>query len=110
MYKSASGSIEHLNIFPVSNINTTLKYLREKNFWVYGFDSKGKEDFKKVKWQGNNVLLFGSEGYGISKHTLNYTDYLVKINISKNVESLNISNSAAIAFHFIVNSKIKSFD
>ena len=110
MYKSASGSIEHLNIFPVSNINTTLKYLREKNFWVYGFDSKGKEDFKKVKWQGNNVLLFGSEGYGISKHTLNYTDYLVKINISKNVESLNISNSAAIAFHFIANSKIKSFD
>ena len=41
MYKSASGSMEHLNIIQVSNINSTLKNLREKNFWVYGFDSKG---------------------------------------------------------------------
>ena len=40
MYKSASGCIEYINIFEVSNINTTLKFLREKNFWVYGFDSK----------------------------------------------------------------------
>ena len=105
MYKSASGSMEHVNIFKVSNINTTLKYLREKNFWVYGFDSKGKEDFTDVKWEGNNILLFGSEGYGISKHTLNYTDYLVKITINNKVESLNISNSASIVFHYI--NKIK---
>ena len=34
MYKSASGCMEHLNIFEVSNINTTLKFLRDKNFWV----------------------------------------------------------------------------
>ena len=101
MYKSASGSMEHVNIFKVSNINTTLKYLREKNFWVYGFDSKGKEDFTDVKWEGNNILLFGSEGYGITKHTLNYTDYLVKITINNRVESLNISNSASIVFHYI---------
>ena len=105
MYKSASGSMEHVNIFKVSNINTTLKYLREKNFWVYGFDSKGKEDFTDVKWEGNNILLFGSEGYGISKHTLNYTDYLVKITINNKIESLNISNSASIVFHYI--NKIK---
>ena len=101
MYKSASGSMEYVNIFKVSNINTTLKYLREKNFWVYGFDSKGKEDFTDLKWEGNNILLFGSEGYGITKHTLNYTDYLVKITINNRVESLNISNSASIVFHYI---------
>ena len=101
MYKSASGAIEHLNIFPVSNINSTLKYLREKNFWVYGFDSSGKKSFTEIEWKGNNILLFGSEGYGISKHTLNYTDYLVKININKKIESLNISNSCAIVFHHL---------
>ena len=105
MYKSASGCMEHINIFKVSNINTTLKYLREKNFWVYGFDSNAKQDFTDLKWEGNNILLFGSEGYGISKHTLNYTDYLVKITINKKIESLNISNSASIVFHYI--SKIK---
>ena len=101
MYKSASGAIEHLNIFPVSNINSTLKYLREKNFWVYGFDSSGKKSFTEIEWKGNNILLFGSEGYGISKHTLNYTDYLVKTNINKKIESLNISNSCAIVFHHL---------
>ncbi len=101
MYKSASGSIEHLNIFQVSNINTTLKFLREKNFWIYGFTANADKDFTKVDWKGNNVLLFGSEGYGIKHHTEKYTDFSVKININKNIESLNISNSAAIVFHYI---------
>ena len=71
MYKSASGCIEHLNIFEVSNINTTLKYLRDKNFWVYGFDAKSDKDFTDIKWEGNNILLFGSEGSGIKQHTKN---------------------------------------
>ena len=101
MYKSASGCMEHLNIFQVSNINSTLKNLREKNFWVYGFDSKGSKDFTEIKWEGNSVLLFGSEGFGFKEHIIKYTDFLVKININKEVESLNISNSAAIAFHYI---------
>ena len=101
MYKSASGSIEHLNIFTVSNINTTLKYLKDSNFWVYGFDSKSNQDFTKIEWKGNIVLLFGSEGYGIKKHTEKYTDFLVKIKINDKIESLNVSNSAAIVFHYI---------
>ena len=101
LYKSASGCVENLNIFQVSNINTTLKYLRDKNFWVYGFASNSDKDFTQIKWTGNNILLFGSEGYGLKKHTEKYTDFSVKININKNVESLNISNSAAIVFHYI---------
>ena len=101
MYKSASGCIEHLNIFEVSNINSTLKSLRENNFWVYGFDSKVKKNFTEIKWKGNNVLLFGSEGYGMRQHTKKYADFLVRIDINKNVESLNVSNSAAIVFHHL---------
>jgi len=109
MYKSASGCIEHINIFKVSNINSTLKSLREKNFWVYGFDSNAKKDFTEVKWRGNNILLFGSEGFGMKQHTAKYADFFVRININKDVESLNISNSAAIAFHFL-NSLKKNLD
>ena len=101
LYKSASGCMEHLNIFQVSNINTTLKYLRDKNFWVYGFTANSKKNFTDVKWNGNNVLLFGSEGHGLNQHTAKYTDFSVKININKEIESLNISNSAAIVFHHI---------
>ena len=101
MYKAASGTMEYINIYEVSNINTTLKYLREKNFWIYGFDGSGKKDFTEIKWNGNNVLLFGSEGYGMKEHTSKYTDFTVKIKISKNVESLNISNSASLVFHHL---------
>ena len=101
MYKAASGSLEYLNIFKVSNINTALKFLRENNFWIYGFDSSGKKNFTDVKWSGNNVLLFGSEGFGMRQHTKKYADFIVRIDINKNIESLNISNSAAIVFHHI---------
>ena len=101
MYKAASGSMEHINIFEVSNINSTLKNLREKNFWVYGFDSEGEKSFTEVEWKGNNVLLFGSEGFGMREHTSKYTDFLVRIDISRKIESLNISNSAAIVFHHL---------
>ena len=101
MYKSASGCLEHLNIFKVSNINSTLKNLRENNFWVYGFDTLGEKNFTEIEWKGNNILLFGSEGYGLKQHTKKYSDFLVRININKKVESLNISNSAAIVFHHI---------
>jgi len=101
LYKSASGCIELLNIFEVSNINTTLKYLKSKNFWISGFDSQSKNDFLKHNWDGNNVLLFGSEGYGLKYQTKKNSDFLLKININKNVESLNISNSASIIFHHL---------
>ena len=101
MYKSASGSIEHINLFEVSNINSTLKNLRGNNFWIYGFDSNGNKNFTEIKWEGNNVLLFGSEGFGMRQHTKKYADFIVRIDINKNIESLNISNSAAIVFHHI---------
>ena len=105
LYKAASGSVEHVNIFKVSNINSTLKFLREKNFWIYGFNSKSKKDFTEVKWEGNNILLFGSEGFGIKKHTEKYTDFSVKIQINQKIESLNISNTASIVFHHIMKRK-----
>ena len=101
MYKAASGSMEYINIFEVSNINSTLKNLKEKNFWVYGFDGNGKKNFTDIEWKGNNILLFGSEGSGMHEHTSKYADFLVKIDINDKIESLNISNSAAIVFHHL---------
>ena len=75
MYKAASGAMEYINIFEVANINSTLKNLKEKNFWVYGFDGSGKKDFTDINWKGNNILLFGSEGFGLHKHTSKYSDF-----------------------------------
>jgi 23S rRNA (guanosine2251-2'-O)-methyltransferase len=52
-----------------------------------------------IKWAGQKVPLVGSEGFGLREHTGKYTDFFVKININKDVERLNISNSASIVFH-----------
>ena len=101
MFKAASGAIEYVNIFVVSNINSTLKNLKDKNFWVYGFDGNGEKNFTDIEWKGNNILLFGSEGSGMHQHTSKYADFLVKIDINKKIESLNISNSAAVVFHHL---------
>ena len=101
LYKSASGCVEHINIFEVSNLSTTLKYLKTKNFWISAFDKEGKIELTEHKWDGNNVLLFGSEGSGLKYQTLKNSDFLLKININNKIESLNISNSATVVFHHI---------
>jgi len=108
LYKSASGCMEHINIFEVSNINTALRYLKTKNFWICGFDKNGNKDFTEHDWVGNHVLLFGSEGYGLKYQTLKNSDFLLKIQINNKIESLNISNSAALVFHFINNLRKKN--
>ena len=101
LYRSASGGTEHLKIFKVSNINTSLKFLKTKGFWVSAFDASAKKNFTENKWNGKNVLLFGSEGFGLRTKTLMHSDFQFKVNISKNMESLNISNTVSIVCHYI---------
>ena len=81
LYKCASGCSEHIKIFEVSNIKTTLKHLKTKNFWVCGFDKNGEKNFTDHDWNGNNVLLFGSEGYGLKYQTIKGSDFLLKLDI-----------------------------
>ena len=101
LFKSASGGMEYLNVFRVSNINTTLRFLKTKNFWISAFDANSNKDFTENQWSGKNVLLFGSEGFGLNKNTITNSDFRFKIKISKQMESLNIANSVAIVCHHI---------
>jgi len=101
LYKSASGCTEHINIFKVSNINTTMRLLKTNNFWASAFDKDGENNFTEHDWNGRNILLFGSEGYGLKYQTTKNSDFLLKICINEKIESLNISNSAAVVFHYI---------
>ena len=108
LYKSASGGTEHIKIFKVSNINTALKFLKTKGFWVSAFDISASKDFTKNNWGGKNVLLFGSEGFGIKTKTLENSDFSFKVNMNNNIESLNISNTVSVVCHHIFHSnKIK---
>tara|TARA_Y100001958_G_scaffold95624_1_gene65589 strand:- start:268 stop:1011 length:744 start_codon:yes stop_codon:yes gene_type:complete len=101
LYKSASGGVEHIKIFKVSNLNTALKYLKTKDFWISAFDVSASKDFTKNNWKGKNVLLFGSEGYGIKAKTLENADFKFKVNMNNNIDSLNISNTVTVVCHHI---------
>jgi len=104
LYKSASGGAEHLKIFKVSNVNTSLRYLKTKEFWVSAFDISAQKDFTKHNWNGKNILLFGSEGYGIKAKTLENADFKFRVNMNDNIESLNISNTVSVVCHHIFQS------
>ena len=104
LYKSASGGTEHLKIFKVSNINTSLKFLKTKEFWVSAFDVSATKDFTSNNWKGKNVLLFGSEGFGLKSKTLMHSDFKFKVKMNKNIESLNISNTVSVVCHHIYQS------
>ena len=104
LYKSASGGAEHLKIFQVSNLNTALTYLKTKDFWISAFDISASKDFTKNNWKGKNVLLFGSEGFGIKAKSLEKADFRFKVNINNKIESLNISNTVSVVCHHIFQS------
>ena len=104
MYKSASGGTEHIKIFKVANINTALKFLKTKEFWVSAFDTSAKKDFTQHNWRGKNILLFGSEGFGIKAKTLENSDFKFKVKINDNIESLNISNTVSVVCHHVYQS------
>ena len=104
LYKSASGGAEHIKIFKVANVNTALKFLKTKEFWVSAFDVSAKKDFTTHNWKGKNILLFGSEGFGIKAKSLEKSDFKFKVDMNNNIESLNISNTASVVCHHIFRS------
>ena len=102
---SASGGTEHIKIFKVANVNTALKFLKTKEFWVSAFDISAKKDFTKHDWSGKNILLFGSEGFGIKTKTLANSDFKFKVQMNDNIESLNISNTVSIVCQHLFNTR-----
>ena len=87
-----------------NEINTSLKFLKTKDFWVSAFDVSATKDFTNNKWEGKNVLLFGSEGFGLKSKTLIHSDFKFKVKMNNNIESLNISNTVSVVCHHIYQS------
>jgi len=61
MYKSASGSIEHLKITTFQNTNNLIEILKKNNFWIYGMTEKANKKIEDEKWSERNAFIFGSE-------------------------------------------------
>jgi len=99
MAKAASGAVERLPYIKVTNLARTLDQLKAAEFWCVGFDGHATDYVSAKTLQGRNAIVLGAEGAGLRRLTLETCDLLVKIPITEAVESLNLSNAAAIALY-----------
>ena len=96
--KVASGATEHMRIAKVTNINDTIRELKERNVWVYACDFGGKHP-KCADLKDNTALVVGSEGTGVHRLTRELCDGVVTIPEYGKINSLNASVAAGIVLY-----------
>lgn len=99
--KVSAGAIEHIKIAKVTNINTEIERLKEKNIWVYACELGG-EDLDSANLSGNIAIVMGSEGKGVSALTRKLCDGVVTMQMYGKVNSLNVSVATGIVLYEIV--------
>lgn len=100
--KAASGALERMPLVRVTNIVRALDQLKEAGFWVAGMAGEAKQSLASQKLSGRIALVMGAEGEGLRRLTREHCDYLVKLPMTGAVESLNVSNAAAVALYELV--------
>jgi 23S rRNA (guanosine2251-2'-O)-methyltransferase len=100
--KVSTGAIEYVDVIQVTNLNQSIKTLKENNVWVVGTDASAQDDIGHIKADTDLCIVMGSEGQGISRLVKDNCDYLVKIPMFGHVNSLNVSVSTAIIIHDII--------
>ncbi len=100
--KAASGALDIVPLIYVTNIEKTMQYLKKVGYWCYGFDCNAKENIDEIKsFEKKRVIIFGSEEKGMRRLVKENCDYLLKIPMSNVIDSLNVSNAAAIGLYSI---------
>jgi 23S rRNA (guanosine2251-2'-O)-methyltransferase len=94
--KAAAGALEYLPVVRVANINRALEELKQKDYWIYGLDERGAQDYDAPDYSGNVALVLGGEGKGLHELTAKHCDFLVKIPVAGRIASLNVSVAAGI--------------
>lgn len=99
--KASAGTIEFVDLVVVTNFNNLFEKLKKIGYWCVGLAGEGKVKLSEVKDYKNIALVVGSEGDGMRDLVKKNCDLLVRIEIDKEVESLNASVAAAIALYEI---------
>jgi len=102
MAKASSGGIEIVPFIHVTNLVQALKALKTAGYWCIGLDGEAKQTLKQTKLGNDTAFILGGEGQGLRRLTLEHCDMIVKLPISSQMESLNVSNAAAIALYELV--------
>ena len=86
--KTSVGTLDQVKIVQVSNLVSTLEFLKKYNFWVVGTALEDSVDYRDIDYTGNIVLVIGNEGFGISKLVRKKCDFIAKIPMYGTTNSL----------------------
>lgn len=93
--KTSVGTTEKMKIARVTNLNSTIKLLKDKGYWIFGTDMDGT-DYTKLDYKGKTCIICGNEGSGMSKLTKENCDFIASIPMKGEVNSLNASVATAV--------------
>jgi 23S rRNA (guanosine2251-2'-O)-methyltransferase len=94
--KAAAGSAERLPLVQVTNVNRSLKQLKDAGFWIVGAAGDAEKSVFEGDLTGRLALVMGGEAKGLHRMVREHCDFLFHIPIAAAVESLNVSVAAAI--------------
>jgi 23S rRNA (guanosine2251-2'-O)-methyltransferase len=100
----SAGSLEGIKIFRVTNLAMTIKKLKSKGFWIYGTtldEDRPVQDLALTDFAFPMALVLGSEDRGMSRLVTESCDILISINLTGNMESLNVSVASGIILYHI---------
>lgn len=100
--KTSVGAIFNTKICQVTNLASTIKYLKKNGFWLYGADMEGV-NYKEITYSDKCCLVIGNEGNGLARIVSNECDYIVSIPMYGKVNSLNASVAAGILVYEVIN-------
>ena len=97
--KAASGALERVPWVRVVNLARALEEISEAGFWRIGLAGDAETDLKDAFGPPRVALVLGAEGPGLRTNTRDHCDALARLPISAAIESLNVSNAAAVALY-----------
>lgn len=104
--KVAAGALAHIKICKVTNLSDSLRSLKKSGYWIFGAAGEGQQTIYEADFSGPTCLVIGSEGKGIRQLVRKQCDFLVKIPMNGQINSLNASVAAGIILFEIARQKI----
>jgi 23S rRNA (guanosine2251-2'-O)-methyltransferase len=100
--KTAAGALEVVPLLYVTNLSRTIVEAQQSGYWVIGLDGDAAHPtLAACKPQSKTLLVLGAEGTGLRRLVAEHCDQLARLPISAKMESLNVSNAAAIALYVV---------